>query len=128
MTILQKRPEMNMQYLIEDYKFSAVQRPMFSSDGEIMSCKDKSAVLHLIKYTESPTNCVQSNSYNSKKRNFGILKVGVFDRTAVVNTVTKTQEIKICRDFAEVFVEKFLKNHRNLTKFAWSLIATLRTT
>ena len=48
LTILQKRPEINLPKLIGENEFSNIPHLMFSIDGKILLCTNKSQILHTI--------------------------------------------------------------------------------
>ena len=48
LTILQKRPKINLPKLIGENEFSNIPRSMFSIDGKILPCTKKSQILHTI--------------------------------------------------------------------------------
>ena len=68
-TISHKRPEVNIQSLIEYYEFSFMPRSILSFDGEILSCKDKKSLIHLIVNVEEVTYRNQQRTKYTNKKN-----------------------------------------------------------
>ena len=48
LTILQKRPEINLPKFIGENEFSNIPRSMFNIDGKILPCTKKSEILHTV--------------------------------------------------------------------------------
>jgi len=95
LVISQKRPQLDLPKLVGQYEFSIVPRSLFSFDGKLHPCTDKSKLIHLIE--ERASNSAPAD-VSSKS------KVVVFDGMALVNKLQITRETKTCLDLKNQFV------------------------
>ena len=90
-----KRPELDLEHCIGNYKFSVVPRALFSSDGLPLPCIDKSKLMHHSEEMAGVSDDVTSVQENS---------VIIIDGMAVVNQICKDATLKTCK------VSAFLKS------------------
>ena len=102
------REETDLPALPGKYEFSVVPRSMFSSDGRLLHCTDKSNVMHAVENlmkSRQPQEQDRSGSdeESSLDESTETRKVIILDGMAIVQKLKKTKDTKTCRDLGEVF-------------------------
>ncbi|KAK6182328.1 hypothetical protein SNE40_010039 [Patella caerulea] len=124
--ISRSRPELGLEECIETYEFGVVPRSLFASDGSLLLAYDKASILHHLEKLNS--NAEQAKADRNKRTesepsgNHSVhvplqveqadveinqpsaYRVIIIDGMAVVNSVTKTDQMKTCQDFADSFL------------------------
>ena len=109
------------------YEFSGLSRSLFLPDGSIYLAYDTSKVMHAIVdlatanqredsqiSTVSPSRSsnvlpVASGQMNANDTSKNKKSVIIFDGMALVNSIQKTECVKTCKDFAEVFLANLIQ-------------------
>ena len=129
--ISRSRPELDLKECIGTYEFGVVPRSLFASDGSLLLAYDKASVLHRLEKLDT-TEHVQIDengaigselSENQAMQealhiadtsmehalvdpvDTSSHRVLIIDAMAVVNSVTKTERMKTCQDFADAFLQ-----------------------
>ena len=108
--VSQRREEIDLSSLVIKFEFSAVPRSIFTCDGKLMLCTNKSVLIHEIEAIirewglslmnmDIPNNCTGTESQF----------VEIIDVMAVVNSLNKTSEIKTCKDFSNKFNDMIMR-------------------
>ena len=101
----QRREEIDLSSLVSKFDFSAVPRSMYTYDGKLMLCTDKSVLIHEIEAIIREWGLslmdldIPSNNCTGTESRF----VEIIDVMAVVNSLNKTSDIKTCKDFSNKF-------------------------
>ena len=131
--ISRSRPELNLKECIGTYEFGVVPRSLFASDGSLLLAYDKASILHHLEKLDSNTQQVQADrneaTGSEPSDNQAIQvplqvadtavehtnvdptdessahRVIIIDGMAVVNSVSKTEQMKTCQDFADAFLQ-----------------------
>ena len=134
LVISRSRPELNLKVWIGKYEFGVVPRSLFASDGSLLLAYDKAKILHHLENLDSSKQQVQADrneaTGNEPSDNQAIQlplevaetaventnidpadessahRVIIIDGMAEVNSVTKTEQMKTCQDFADAFLQK----------------------
>ena len=134
LVISRSRPELNLKVWIGKYEFGVVPRSLFASDGSLLLAYDKAKILHHLENLDSSKQQVQADrneaTGNEPSDNQAIQlplevaetaventnidpadessahRVIIIDGMAEVNSVTKTEQMKACQDFADAFLQK----------------------
>lgn len=101
-----KRPELDLEESFGNYEFTVVPKSLFSSDGQPLTCTDKSSILHHIEDLSNANNIEIINEENVNPRENRII---VIDGMAAVNQIDKT-EIQSCK-VNTTLINKFLQSH-----------------
>ena len=83
-----KRPELDLEHCLENFEFAVVPKALFTSDGQPLTCTDKSAIMHHIEKLEESNEMIISSTEDDS--------IIVIDGMAVVNQVTKTKDMVTC--------------------------------
>ncbi len=130
--ISRSRPELDLKECIGTYEFGVVPRSLFASDGSLLLAYDKASVLHHLEKLDT-TQQVQADKDGSAGNDLSdnqameiplqladtsvkhahmeptdgpsSSRVIIIDGMAVVNSVTKTEEMKTCQDFSGAFIQ-----------------------
>ena len=110
--ISRSRPELDLKECIGTYEFGVVPRSLFASDGSLLLAYDKASVLHHLEKLDT-TQHVQadrngttgSEVSDDQAMQVSSHKVIIIDGMAVVNSVTKTEQMKTCQNFADAFLQ-----------------------
>ena len=129
--ISRSRPELDLKECIGTYEFGVVPRSLFASDGSLLLAYDKASMLHHLEKlssneqqaeadrneaTESEPSGNQSahvplqvaattvEHTDMETNQPSAYRVVIIDGMAVVNSVTKTDQMKRCQDFANSFL------------------------
>ena len=81
-----------MEHCIGNFEFSVVPKGLFTSDGQPLTCTDKSAVMHAIEKLVDADQLSNQTIVNSTED----YRVIVIDGMAVVNQISKTKDIQSC--------------------------------
>ena len=108
LVISQKRPEIDLPNLIGKYEFSITPRSLFSFDGKLLSCNDKSSVMHAIEDRGQNLLNIDNTQHNIIESDVDNAKVVILDGMALVNKLALTRDIKTCKDLKILFAEKLL--------------------
>ena len=105
------REEIDLPALLRKYEFSVVPRSMFSSDGRLLHCTDKSNVINAVENlmkSRQPQEQDRSGSdeESSLDESTETRKVIILDGMAIVQKLKKTKDTKTCRDLGEVFIKR----------------------
>lgn len=99
--ISRSRPELDLKECIGTYEFGVLPRSLFASDGSLLLAYDKASILHhLEKLSSNP----QMSHTDVETNQPPAYRVVIIDGMAVVNSVTKTDQMKTCQDFADSFL------------------------
>jgi len=129
--ISRSRPELDLKECIGTYEFGIVPRSLFASDGSLLLAYDKASILHQLEKldrtaeqsriernestgTDSPddqrTHLPQDVARIALKPSHILeppsvtYRVIIVDGMALVNSVSKSDRMKTCQDFAESFL------------------------
>ena len=131
--ISRSRPELNLKECIGTYEFGVVPRSLFASDGSLLLAYDKASILHHLEKLDSNTQQDQADRNEAtgsepsdnqaiqvplqvadtavEHTNVDLTeessahRVIIIDGMAVVNSVSKTEQMKTCQDFADAFLQ-----------------------
>ena len=106
--ISQKRPEIDLPNLIGKYEFSITPRSLFSFDGKLLSCNDKSSVMHAIEDRGQNILNIDNTQHNIIESDVDNVKVVILDGMALVNKLVLTRDVETCKDLKILFAEKLL--------------------
>ena len=102
-----ERPEVDLPKYLGQYEFSVVPRSMFNSDGIMRIASDKSAIMHEIEKIIGNENVINLPEDSEIERTI------MFDGMGLVNRIKKSDNIKTCKDFADVFVKRIMHESRS---------------
>ena len=101
------RPEIQLPEIFGTYEFTVVLRAMFSTDGRLLHCTDKAAVMHgiedIVQSTESPDNI---ENIEESQSNIDSNRVIILDGMAVVHELKKDVSTRTCNDLAMLFIRR----------------------
>ena len=131
--ISRSRPELNLKECIGTYEFGVVPRSLFASDGSLLLAYDKASILHHLEKLDSNRQQDQADRNEAtgsepsdnqaiqvplqvadtavEHTNVDLTeessahRVIIIDGMAVVNSVSKTEQMKTCQDFADAFLQ-----------------------
>ena len=130
--ISRSRPELDLKECIGTYEFGVVPRSLFASDGSLLLAYDKASILHRLEKlgttqevqadrngatgTELSDNQVMQvplqvadtaveHTHVDPAGESSSYRVIIIDGMAVVNSVTKTEQMKTCQNFADAFLQ-----------------------
>ena len=105
LVISQKRPEIDLPNLIGKYEFSITPRSLFSFDGKLLPCNNKSSVMLAIedRAKQPPNDATHIISGGINDANVVIL-----DGMALVIKFVLTRDINTCKDLNILFADKVL--------------------
>ena len=129
--ISRSRPELDLKQCVGTYEFGIVPRSLFASDGSLLLAYDKAKILHhlerLIIREEQDSGGEHSEqlSTGTNSSEFVVMeqiptvvqepqgshegtrpRVIIIDGMAIVNGISKTEQIRTCGDFAQAFIER----------------------
>ena len=97
----------DLKNCIGTFEFGLVPRSLFALNVSLLLVYDKAPILHhLEKY---------ATSQEAEKQNT-TLRVIIFNGMALVNSVSKTDNVKTCHDFTESFLKKLINLVANYDK------------
>ena len=129
--ISRSRPELDLKECIGTYKLGVLPRSIFASDGSLLLAYDKASILHHLEKLSS--NAQQAKADRNETTESEVpgnqsahvqlqvaattvehtdvetnqppaYRVVIINGMAVVNSVTKTDQMKTCQDFADSFL------------------------
>ena len=103
-----ERPEVDLSKYLGQYEISVVPRSMFNSDGIVRIASDKSAIMHEIEKIIGNKNVINLQEDSEIERTI------MFDGMGLVNRIKKSDNIKACKDFADVFVQRIMHESRSI--------------
>ena len=100
------RSEIDLSRYLGKYEFSAVAQSLFSMEGEIFTCKDKSQVVAAILKCWQLEELINIESSDQPQR-----KVIIFDRMAMANKLNiKKLRLSTCSEYAAKYMKKLFKS------------------
>ena len=85
------------------FEFGLVPRSLFASDGSLLLAYDNATVLHHLEKDATSQNMETEDGNRTTSS-----RVVIFDDITLVITVSKNDNMKTCRDFAESFLENLI--------------------
>ena len=114
--VSQKRPEIDLTKLIGQYEFSVVPRSLFSFDGKLLPCNDKSQLMHAIEEMAVMSFEKSMNVTDGHMTTNSNTKVIIIDGMALVNKTEISKDVKTCKDFKNEFLRKLTKETHEFTE------------
>ena len=130
--ISRSRPELDLKECIGAFEFGVVPLSLFASDGSLLLAYDKASILHRLEKlgTTQEVQADRNGATGSELSDNQVMQVPlqvagtavehthvdragesssyrliITDGMAVVNSVTKTEQMKTCQNFADVFLQ-----------------------
>ena len=107
LTVANLRQDVSIEEVISTYELSVVPRSMFSADGQMNHCSDKSAVMKILETlpNESPVKPFEEKAVAAEceSANFTVAAV---DGMTVVQSLDKPNWIKTCKDLSNHFLSE----------------------
>ena len=117
--ISRSKPQLDLNECIGTYEFGVQQRSLFESDGTVLLDYDKAKIRHHLEFFVSNEQLAMhipametstGIASNNENRNWNLtkvqIKVIIIDGMAIVNAIPKSEIIKTCNDFAQVFLDQ----------------------
>ena len=100
--VANSRPEMSLEATIGKYELSVVPRALFSADGLMNHCSDKSQLMTILeKQSEQPVLAMDTTDPTSETD-----RIAVVDAMVIVQSLDKPKSIKTCKDLSDHFCRK----------------------
>ena len=107
LTISQKHPEISLPKLIGENEFSNIPRSMFSIDGKILPCTNKSQILHTIEKSVPEASVPKRSLIDNTDEK--PLNVVIIDAMVLLNKKQITPQMKTCSEIKTVFKNRLLQ-------------------
>lgn len=112
LVVCKSRPEIDIREAVGTYEFTVVPRSMFASDGEMLHCSAKSALMPILeKLPNSPNECdttLQDVEHQRER-----MRVSIVDAMAEVQSLEKPEWIKTCLNLADHFTCRIFEKYRD---------------
>ena len=107
MVICKSRPEIDIQEAVETYKFTVAPRSMFATDGEMLHCPAKTALMSILEKLPAKTDNCRAVSQDATSQGERMQ----FDAMAEVQSLDKPDWIKSCSQLADHFACRILEKY-----------------
>lgn len=105
MMVCKSRPEINIAEAVGVYEFSLVPRSLFASDGSMLHCPTKSALMNAIEKHVNPENSTTECRVAPSMQG----KVSIVDGMAELQSLDKLTWITTCSQLAEHYINQLLQ-------------------
>ena len=110
MAICKSRPEIDIQEGVGTYKFIVVPRSIFATDGEMLHCPAKSALMSLRE--KLPANTAECRTAGRDAASQGErMIVSVIDAMAEVQSLDKPERIRSCSHLADQYTCRIFEKY-----------------
>lgn len=113
MVICKSRPEIDFKEAVGMYEFSLVPRSMFATDGNMLHCSAKSALMSILEKLPSDRSVEQAEPTDQLGNGDMQIKVSIVDGMAEVQALEKQDWIKNCSDLADHFTVTIFDKYRD---------------
>ena len=105
MMVCKSRPEINIAEAVEVYEFSLVPRPLFASDGSMLRCSTKSALMNAIDKHVNRQNSTTEYRVTTSMQGTVSIVAGM----AELQSLDKPMWITTCSQLAEHYLNQLLQ-------------------
>ena len=105
MMVCKSRPEINIAEAVEVYEFSLVPRPLFASDGSMLRCSTKSALMNAIDKHVNRQNSTTEYRVTTSMQG----KVSIVEGMAELQSLDKPTWITTCCQLAKHYMNRLLQ-------------------
>ena len=105
LVISQKRHEIDLSMYIRKYGFSVSQRSLFSFDGKVHTCADKSKLMHALENKARKMGMTVEEESLSESN----LTVVIYDGIALVNKLEIGKDVKTCKELKHIIADRLIK-------------------
>lgn len=105
MMVCRSRRDIDLKEMIGLYEFALVPRSMFASDGSMLHCSSKSALMAILEKLPSRQPDQESSDGTTTDTAASHLKVTIIDGMAELQCLDKPDWVKNCTQIADHFID-----------------------